>query len=795
SGDVLVAVTTLSFDIAALELYLPLMVGARLEIASRETAADGARLRELLAAVGATAMQATPVTWRLLLAAEWPGRERFAILCGGEALPAELAEELAERRGQLWNLYGPTETTVWSTLAGVLAGGGPITLGRAIANTEVYLLDRRLHPVPSGAAGELYLGGAGLSRGYLGRPALTAAGFVPHAFARIPGARLYRTGDLVRCRPDGCLEFLQRIDHQVKIRGFRIELGDVEAALGRHPGVRQAVVVARADRPDDAASKRLVAYLVAQGEPAPPAGALREFLRRRLPDYMLPAAYVFLPAFPLTASGKVDRRALPVPDVGRSELGEGFVGPRTPVEEMLAAIWGELLGLDRVGVHDSFFEIGGHSLLATQLLSRVRKAFQREVPVRRLFEVPTVAGLARELESDAEQAQAPPLVPVARQGDLPLSFAQQRLWVLNQLEPGDPAYNIPSAVRLRGRLELPALAAGLGEVVRRHESLRTSFAALHGKAAQVITAASPPALPEVDLRSLSPGARERTARALAFEEARRSFDLTRGPLLRTGLLRLAEDQHILLLTMHHIISDAWSAGVLLRELAALYEGFQARHRPRLPVLEIQYPDFAHWQRRWLRGEVLDRQLAYWTEQLADPPAALTLPTDRPRPAVWTSRGTLHRFRLPASLVDGLKRFSREQGATPYMTFLGALEALLCRYTGQQELCVGSPIANRGRSEIEGLIGFFVNTLVMRGDLRGDPSFRQLLERVRRAALGAYAHQDLPFEVLVEALTPERDLSRTPFFQVMFVLQNVPMPRFELPGLTLEPLEVDSGTAK
>ncbi|XYI03749.1 amino acid adenylation domain-containing protein [Sorangium sp. So ce1128] len=805
--DRLLAVTSLSFDIAALEIFLPLSVGALLDVASRELSMDGAALAEHLARAGITVVQATPATFRLLLGAGWEGSRDLKILVGGEAVPRELADALVDRAASVWNMYGPTETTIWSCVHPIAKGTGPVPIGRPIANTRVYVLSDRLQPLPVGIPGELYIGGAGLARGYHRRPDLTAERFIRDPFAAEPDARLYRTGDLVKWSPDGDLEFLGRLDHQVKVRGFRIELGEIEAVLGAHPTVGQAVVVSRED---ERGERCLVAYLTARGSASPTPGELRAHLQEKLPEYMIPSAFVALEAMPLTPNGKVDRRALPAPSALRRDLGEALVAPRTPVEEALAGIWAHVLGLERVGAHDDFFGLGGHSLLATQVLARVRSAFGIELPLRALFEAPTLAGLAGRVE-EAQRAGArihrPPLQPAGREGALPLSFAQQRLWFLAQLEPDSAFYNVPGAVRVQGPLDRVALEESFQEVVRRHEVLRTTFAVVDGTPRQVIAPDARLPFEVIDLRALPGRDQEAEVRRLAAEEARRPFDLGRGPLARATLLHLDDAEHVLLLTMHHIASDGWSVGVLLREISALYGAFSSQRPSPLPALPVQYADFAIWQRRWLTDEVLEEQLSYWRRQLggADEPGsggsrrgpvpALELPTDRPRPAAQTYRGAAHAVRLSADLSAGLRALCQREGATLFMALLAAVQLLLHRYSGQTDIAVGSPIAGRTQTELEGLIGFFANTLVLRSDLSGDPTFLELLRRAREVTLAAHANQDVPFERLVDALKPERDLSRSPLFQVMFALQNAPAQPISIPGLTLTSLEVDSATAK
>ena len=484
---------------------------------------------------------------------------------------------------------------------------------------------------------------------------------------------------------------------------------------------------------------------------------------------------------PLTPNGKVDRRALPAPETRRGPaLSEQYVLPRTPVEQHLVEIWCAVLGLDRVGVLDNFFELGGHSLLATQVVSRIRSAFAVELPLRALFEAPTVAELALRVEG-GPSALLPPIVPTPRQGELPLSFAQQRLWFLDQMGTAQ-AYNMPLALWLKGNLDREALRRTFGEIVRRHEALRTTFTSRDGRPHQIIHPAEGWELPVEDLGHLSAAEREEAARRRSIEESTRTFDLSDQLPLRTMLLRLDEQEHVLLIMLHHIVSDGWSLGVLVRELTSLYTAFVEGGPSPLPELPVQYADFAKWQRGWLQGDMLEHELSYWRQQLGGC-SVLALPTDRPRPAVQTYAGAMHVHTLPAELCESLERLNQSCGVTLYMTLLSAFQVLLSRYTGQDDIVVGSPIANRNREEIEGLIGFFVNSLAMRSDLSDNPSFAELLNRVRKTTLEAYAHQDLPFEKLVEELQPERDLSQNPLFQIMFAVQNAPLSLVQMPGLT------------
>ncbi|MDR3635535.1 MAG: amino acid adenylation domain-containing protein [Isosphaeraceae bacterium] len=794
SDDVLAAVTTLSFDIAALEVFLPLIQGARVEVVERTVAADGACLSARLQASGATFLQATPATWRLLLEGGWQGDPRLTLLCGGEALPRALADRLQDKGKALWNLYGPTETTIWSSAERVEPGETAVAIGRPIANTQLYVLDARLRPVPVGVTGELYIGGAGLARGYLRRPGMTAERFVPDPFGKTMGGRLYRTGDLARWRTDGRLECLGRVDHQVKVRGYRIELGEVEAALSHHPAVREVAVAARTDL---AGEQSLVAYLALRDREPPAPGTLRDWLLEALPDYMVPGTFVWLDALPLTPNGKIDRNALPDPDPSAARQGSVYVPPRGPIEEALVGVWRELLGQDRIGVHDNFFDLGGHSLIATQLLARIRDTFAVEPVLRDFLENATVAGLARVIEHalrDGSGVSLPPIASVDRTGPLPLSFAQQRLWYVDQVEPGSALYNVPIAVRITGDLDEDALQAALGAIVRRHEVLRTTFASKEGVPFQVIGPPVAVALPVTDLSELTDGEREAEARSCVDREAARPFDLAKGLLLRAALIRLGVREHIVVVTMHHIASDGWSIGVLVREVAELYAAFRAGQPSPLPEPVVQYADYAVWQREWLKGQALADQLAYWTGHLARVPA-LELPTDRPRAATPRHRGGLRESRFPDTLAKPLRVLGRQEGATTFMTLLAGFVTLLHRYTNQHDFAVGTPIAGRARSELEGLIGFFVNTLALRADLGGDPSFRTLLGRVRQAALGAYAHQELPFEQLVSKLHAERGTSSEPLFRVMFALQNAPLPALDAPDLTMTPVLAGSGTAK
>jgi amino acid adenylation domain-containing protein len=793
SNDVLLGITTLSFDIAGLEIYLPLISGARLVLASRAAASDGRLLLDLMARHKPTVMQATPATWRMLIEAGWQGNLQLRVLCGGEALPADLAAQLLPRCAQLWNMYGPTETTIWSSVYRVGSVVATAPIGKPIANTTFYILDGQMQPVPAGVAGELYIGGEGVARGYFHRPELTAEKFVPDPFAADPAARLYRTGDVARYFSDGNVQYLGRTDFQVKIRGFRIELGEIESVLAHHPAVQQVVVAAREDAPGN---KRLIAYIVTQPGQHLSTADLRTYVLPSLPDYMIPSAVVELDALPLTPNGKVDRKALPAPDQSRRDGQQGYVAARTPAEEMVAGIWANVLRVERLGIRDDFFELGGHSLNATQVVSRVRDAFRVELPLRAIFETPTVEGLAKTIErlrSTNHSSEIPAVLTVPRNRPLPLSFAQQRLWFLDQMDPGKHLYNVPRAIRMTGALNIEALELSLNGLIARHEILRTTYGVVNDQPVQKIASRLAIALPVIDLSSLTSGEREQQAAQMVQAESEKGFDLGSDPILRGMVIKLGKEDHVLFLNTHHIASDGWSTGVMLNDLSTLYRAALEKKPADLPPLEIQYADYAVWQRNWLQGEVLKKQMAFWKSELVGAPPLLALPTDHPRPAVQTFRGAVHESALPKNLVESLRLLGRQQGSTLFMTLLAGFEALIYHYTGQPDLVLGTDLANRTTVQTEALIGFFVNLLVLRTDVSGNPTFEELTKRVREVTLRAYAHQDLPFDKLVEELRPERNLTHSPLVQVLFVQQNTPRSTGSMQGLKMErfPLDVPS----
>ena len=771
--DRVLQLASLSFDVAAEEIFPTWIAGGTVVLWPDLLAPSIAELARFVGEHRLTVLNLPTPLWH-----EWveeldrgaggvPDSVRLVVV-GTSRVDGEKLARWRARVGERvrWrNAYGCTEAAITSTL------GAGVPIGRPIANTRAYVVDRRLDPVPAGVPGELVLAGEGLALGYLHRPELTAEKFVPDGLT--DGGRAYRTGDLVRYRADGTLEILGRLDDQVKIRGIRVEPGEVEAALGRHPAVREAAVVAR----EIAGEPRLVAYVAVDGEV--PEAELRGFLRERMPEHLVPVAVVCVLRLPLTANGKVDRAALPAPRLHGT--GEPGAAPRTPAEATLAAIWEKVLGREAVGIHDNFFELGGHSLIAMRVVSQIRRATGVELPLRALFDAPTIAMLAERLERQAPGTAAREIARRTGSSPCPLSFAQERLWFLDQLSPGTPLYNLPCSLHLKGRIDPAVLEASLNEIVRRHEALRTTFGLIDGRPVQIVAPELRLALRVVALTQGLSEERRHEAMRRGSAEVQQPFDLQRGPLVRATLLRLDEAEHVLLITMHHIVSDGWSVSVLLRELQSLYEAFSRGRPSPLPELPIQYGDFAVWQREWLAGEVLRDQADYWRRQLAGAPPALDLPADRPRPPVQTFRGSYQALRLPLDLASAVREVTERQGVTLFMVILAAFQLLLARLSGQEDVCVGTPIAGRSRAETEPLIGFFLNNLVLRTDLSGDPTFRELLGRAREVALGAFANQDVPFERLLAELDPPRDPSRTPLFQVFLNVLSFAEERLEIPG--------------
>ncbi|WP_339494066.1 non-ribosomal peptide synthase/polyketide synthase [Pseudomonas sp. EA_35y_Pfl1_P108] len=798
ADDRVLQFATLNFDGFVEQLYPALTLGATVVLRGPQLW-DGADLYRQIIDQGITLADLPTAYWKLFLqdclaAGPRPYGALRQVHIGGEAMPLD-GPVLWRRAGlghvRLLNTYGPTEATVVSSVLdcsddNAVIGATASPIGRALPGRGLYVLDRDLNLLPVGAVGELYIASAsGLARDYLQRPSLTAERFVADPFSTL-GERLYRTGDLARYRADGVIEYVGRVDHQVKIRGFRIELGEIEALLLAQKAVREAFLLA--------ADNQLVAYLVpaqplSAAEHAAAGETLKATLREQLPDYMVPAHLIFLDRMPLNPNGKLDRQALPKPD--GSAVQQAWQAPITPLQQQVAAIWADILGVERVGLTHHFFELGGHSLLAMQVVSRVRQALQREVPLKLLFEQPRLEGFVAALTTQAPGAPtAPALLPVGRDQPLPLSYAQERQWFLWQLEPQSAAYHIPSALRLKGQLDLGALQRSFDTLLARHESLRTHLRQERDRAVQIIS-------PQLSLQIAHAEVQEAQLKARVEAEIAQPFNLEQGPLLRVSLLRIAADEHVLVLVQHHIVSDGWSMQLMVEELVQLYAAYSQGQVLQWPALPIQYADYAVWQRNWMEAGEKARQLAYWRDMLGGEQSVLALPFDHPRPAVQSHRGARLAFELPGALTQSLKALAKQQDVTLFMLLLASFQTLLHRYSGQEEIRVGVPIANRNRSETERLIGFFVNTQVLKADLHGQMSVEQLLQQARQRALDAQAHQDLPFEQLVEALQPERSLSHNPLFQVMFNHQTdvgQAQVQQQLPNLSVEGLEWESKTA-
>jgi nonribosomal peptide synthetase DhbF len=807
-------VASTSFDSSVAAIFGSLTMGGTLVVSSSEASVAPELAAGLLAKWKITSVLGVPSFLNALCdrSSSGPDSELKQIVTGGEPCTSELVEKVARwaPHASLFNEYGPTEATVWATVQNATGYSlsAPVPIGRPIVNARIYILDAAGNPVPVGVVGEIYIGGAGVARGYLNQPDLTAERFPRDPFAAAAGqanARMYRTGDLARWLPDGTIGFLGRNDHQVKIRGFRVELGEIEARLGSHARVHEAIVLAREDIPGE---KRLVAYYT--GIEGIAAADLRAHLALSLPDYMVPSAYVRLPTLPLTPNGKLDRHALPAPDREAALGGRSYEAPQGPIEVALAAIWSELLHLERVGRHDDFFDLGGHSLLATQGVARIRRDFRVELPLRVVFDSPTLQLLAARIQ-EALRASAPgtllPLVgetqvsdramrPGAEDADLNdesvLSYSQQRMWLIQTLDPQNAAYNMSGVLRLAGRLDQPALAQAMNFLRQRHENLRCFFFEDAGEVRQRTVPWQPEDLVATDLRFLGEGASAEAMKRIGVD-ARTPFDLERGPVLRVSLYRTADHENLLLINLHHISGDQWSIAVIGRELAALYNAIRSGQPMPLKQLEIQYRDYALWQRRYIEDKN-QAAIAYWIERLKDIPA-LELPIDLPRPRLRSHNGAVEQNPLSDQLLDELNALSRRENSTLFMTMLAAFALQLYRLTGQQDFAIGVPIANRTQANVENMVGTFVNLLALRIDLSGNPSFQQLLQRVRSVALDAYTHQDVPFDKLVQEVQYARDDRRAPLLQVMFNMPNVPFHGVAFDGLTWEPVIVDRGGAQ
>jgi amino acid adenylation domain-containing protein len=790
-------VSTVCADVGITCIYPALTSGGCLHVIPYDVAADSARYGEYASQAKIDVLKIVPSHLLALLSAGGGKAvlpSKFVVV-GGERLTRELMEKItAEEVGcEVVNHYAPSETTCGSLTLRMSRfdwrhwQGASMPLGRPIANTRLYVLDVAGEPVPVGAIGELYIAGDGVSAGYVGDPQRTKERFLPDRF--VAGSTMYRSGDVVRYVADGNIEFLERIDDQVKIRGFRVELGEVQAALEAHGGVKQSVVLAR----DGDHGKRVLGWVVAREGVALTETELREHVKLRLPEYMVPTRVVVLAKMPLTQNGKIDRQGLPEPEALQQQT-----KPRTAMEEMVAAVWREVLEDEQIGVEQNFFEIGGHSLLATQIIARLRERLDVAIPVRMLFDHPTIAALANEMEHIQREnvgLAPPPIRLVPRNGALPLSLAQEGIWVHDQFEPHNPLYNIPRAWRLKGPLQVAALQRSLNEIVRRHESQRTTFAIQGERPVQVIAKSLHIPIARYDLTSLPAEDRKDAGRRIIEDEAIRPFDLERGPLVRAHLIGFSDDDHVFLMVLHHIISDAWSAGVFFRELKALYEAFLSGAESPLPTVRIQYGDYAVHERQWLQGEVLEKHAAYWRQELAGAPPLLELPTDRPRFGARSFRGSLETMRLSPDVAQSVKQLSRLEGTTPFTVLMSAFQTLLWRHSGQSQIVVGTDFANRNTPEVEEMLGFFVNVLPIRADFSGDPTFRNMLGRVRQSLLGAHAHHQLPLAKIVQEVQPTRSSSHNPVVQALFVYQNAPATEQSLSGLQVGPFDVPVTSSK
>ncbi|MGH7797422.1 MAG: amino acid adenylation domain-containing protein [Candidatus Binatia bacterium] len=807
-SDRVLQFASISFDTSVEEIFPCLVRGASLVLCPGPEFVPDAAFLEQCRAWQITVLDLPTAYWHELTARLCTERQvipdpiRLVVIGGERAIPERVAlwQAFVTGNARLLNTYGPTEATVAATVAdlthtpvqcGVAA---EVAIGRPIANVQAFVLDRNLNLVPEGVPGELYIGGIGLARGYLGRPELTAEKFIPNPFDGGSGSRLYRTGDIARYREDGNLEFLRRRDDQVKIRGFRVELDGIAAVLRQHPLVREAAVL----QEGASNSGRLVAYVVPEGAAVLHLKDIQNFVGSRLPEYMVPAALVPLESMPLTPRGKLGRRALHLTQSRQPENPETLTPPQTPVEEKIAQQWRELLSLDAVGRDQHFFELGGHSLLAAQAIARIRREFGVEIPLRVIFEAPTIALLAGRVEQALRPGHAPeeaaPVLRGAYNGRAPASDSQVRIWYMDQMALESSAYNVTAAIRFTGTLDRAVLRQSVDKLVERHESLRTTVENDAGQPVQVIAPALRLELPEIDLSATPEEQRIDLARQILREEGRRPFDLSRGPLLRLFLLRLGEHDYVLLLSMHHLISDQWSLGVIAGEISASYNAHRNLTSSPLDLPAAQYGDFAIWQNQRLSPERLEEDLAYWERQLAGmQPAAV--PTDRPRPPVQTFRGAHQTLALSRSLLEKLRRLAVDENATLYMVFLAAFKMLLSRYIGREDVVLGSPVANRTRAEWEGVIGTFINIVVLRSDLSGNPSLREVVRRVREAVLDAFTHQEMPFQKLVEELAPGRDASRSPLVQILFNFQNAPVGNVNFDGISWAPFEIDQWSSQ
>ena len=779
-------VSSIATDLGNTVIYGSLVSGGTLHLFSKETVNNPTVLLNYFKTHSVECLKIVPSHWKVLSVDDDLLLPTKLLIFGGEALTEKVIEDIrsAGATCRIVNHYGPTETTIGKLLCVVEPGvkyESTVPIGKPFSNTKILILNPNLKLCPIGISGQLYITGDGLARGYLNNPELTKQKFIANPYSKEAHSIMYQTGDLVKYLPDGNVLFLGRVDDQVKIRGYRVELGEIEAVLSECSLLRQGVVVALEDKQEN---KRLVGYIVPQGD-FDREGVL-SYLKEKLPEYMIPAVLVEMVSLPLLANGKIDRKALPDPDVS-AQSGDAYVAPRTPTEEQLTTIWEDILEVEQPGIHDDFFALGGHSLLAVRLISAIRKAFKAELPISDVFDYPTVAQLAGQLDLRAEGSASDLLPPVGaepRPEHLPLSFSQERLWFIDRLE-GSLQYHVPAVLKLSGKLDAGALGLALNEIVNRHEVLRTVIREENGQAWQVVKEVKESVLTEVDGSEYlhNPGALQ----AYIKELIQVPFNLSEDTMLRAHLIRLSEEEQMLVVTLHHIASDGWSRSILVGELVELYAAFTQGRKADLPVLSVQYADYALWQRKYLEGEVLDKKLGYWKEKLSSV-SPLELPTDNIRPAIQGTAGSMIHFNVDEPLSRKLQALSQKHGATLYMTLLSAFKVLLYRYSGQQDICVGTPIAGRQQQELEGLIGFFVNTLAIRSQVDGDMPFTGMLQSMKATMMEAYANQEIPFEKVVESVSTDRDLSRNPLFQVMFILRNTP----EVPELRLGEVSLSRG---
>jgi amino acid adenylation domain-containing protein len=770
--------SSVAFDMSITSIFLPLVQGNSICILPQDSQAD--YLGEILKKNNALSfIKMTPSHLKILksqLTTKSINKQRSGLIIGGENLLMEDIGPWLDISPQIsiFNEYGPTEATVGCCVFKITQSFKPssssVSIGHPIANTQIYILDKFLNPVPVGVIGELYIGGDGLSRGYLNRPDLTAEKFIPNPFIdETPTSceRLYRTGDFARYLPNGNIEFLGRIDDQVKIRGYRIELGEIESILSAHGDLDQALVIMQENVSGE---KQLVAYVVS-GDFRPSCTELRQYLREKMPDYMIPAHFIYIEKIPLTSNGKINFKALPNLNSEKKITNDEYIPPQTLLEKTLCNIWAEILKTEKVGVQDNFFMLGGHSLLGIQLISRIKTELFKTVSLKKLFKNPTIQGLSAELGAHEKEDKSITIRPCGITKDIPLSFAQQRLWLVDQLMPESPLYNVPMALRLKGKINIGALEKAFSALIERHEVLRTYFEINdEGQLCQIIGAPYKTQLYPEDYSFLSNKEKEIFITNEAGKERNAPFDLSKGPLLRTKLFRMNLSEHVLLITMHHIVTDAWSMGIFIKELSNYYSSYKKGEELNLTPLQIQYKDFAVWQRSWLQGDELGKQLNFWSQKLTNIPGFLSLATDKERPKELTYKGGLYRSKIEGDIVRRLKTLAHEKNCSLFIVLLSAFQVLLHKYTNQNDIVIGSPVANRHYKGVEELLGFFVNTLPIRSFYSEDGCFTDHLLKTRETALNAYEHQDLPFEQIIEHLKIRREMNRNPIFQVLFGLQ-------------------------